>query len=185
MASRGVIEFPCAADAPPDLSAFKHSGGSGVVVVGFIGRTTEGKGRVLNNVVGRLAFSEQTPSAGRCQVQVFHDASRDILYLHLVSAMDTAALAMALDKLQTEANGRGLSRDEVHDWISEQRLVHMQALLWMFLVSHVVLVVEDAGCFDLQNLRSLQMLAQAKSMLRPLAGLQEMVEADEAPEFAP
>jgi hypothetical protein len=81
-------------------------------------------------------------------------------------------LAAELKQMSKELGGVSrLTSEEIHQWIAQQHCVVLRATLWLFLVCHAVVVLDDCSRFNLNYLRAFQLLTTAKTHLFPLLGI--------------
>ena len=73
-------------------------GNNPVVVVGFIGKSTNGNTRLINTILGKSCFVDtRLPGFGgisNCNIKIYHDQDDGVVYLNAVSDMGAGGLPL-------------------------------------------------------------------------------------------
>ena len=132
-----------------------------VAVVGIIGSAT---GKVLHSITGLSIFpegellEEHKISEEGISLRVYHDSSKNIMYLQLLSLPDRNILD------QKVSNCEDLE-DHFTEWWNLAEHQSIKAMLMVFLISHFVILVEPGDSVRLSTLHTLQILQKTKQFM--------------------
>lgn len=164
----------------------QNNGNQKVCVVGIIGRChLDQKDQILNKLVDHNVFQEKPSDSNaekedlnkQVEVKMFYDEEQKTVFLELNSVHDTPQLFKACKRLNDN-----LSMAGHHRYWQDQLLQNAAALLFIFSVSHIVVVMFPTPRFDLSFLRLFKLLASARyNMLHSLS--QSLASVDGIPEI--
>ncbi|XP_057315478.1 nonsense-mediated mRNA decay factor SMG8-like [Hydractinia symbiolongicarpus] len=167
------------------IEEIEGNGNQKVCVVGIIGRChLLHKDGALNQLVDHNVFQTdskthklQPKENKQVEVKMFYDEERKTVFLELNSIHDYAQLLNACRNLH-----ENLSMAGRHHYCQDHLLKHALALLFMFSVSHIVVVMFPTPRFDLTYLRLFKLLASVRyTMLHSLS--QSLAAVDGIPEI--
>ncbi|KAM4698877.1 nonsense-mediated mRNA decay factor SMG8 [Discoglossus pictus] len=123
-----------------------------VCVVGLFGKTAlQGsceKSSLVNSLCDRHVFPlfHRPPERAqeRSVLQAYYEQDSRVLYLLLTGITDTGQLLRACQDL-----GREVSHAEAHEWWKDEEKLHCMHLLYLFSVSHILLLLHPTCCFDI------------------------------------
>jgi hypothetical protein len=133
-----------------------------VVVVGLVGSSVFGKAELANNLAGSAVWKDSLNLDRPSAIKLLHQHDKNTILLHLDGLCDFP-FAMEMAENMTRMAGNG----SLHGWMADTDTEHFKALLYMFLVCHVVLVTQDGPRVDVRVLQTLRLLQQAKQAIGP------------------
>ncbi|XP_065682232.1 nonsense-mediated mRNA decay factor SMG8 isoform X2 [Hydra vulgaris] len=176
-----------------DISSFQtkleeikksSNGNQKICVVGIIGRChLNDKDTGLNQLVDHNVFktqkdfsqkqdSSQNEDTAKVQVQMFYDEDQKTVFLQLNTVYDFSQLLNVCHAVSPE-----ISQEGRHHYWQNQILKDAAAILFIFSVSHIVVILFPTPRFDLFYIRLFKMLASARySMLHSLSQALAVVE---------
>lgn len=135
-----------------------------VCVVGVFGKSTFGhctKNLVINNLIQNNVFKSYSPfkntnrfdSHGKelnfkPHIEGFYDNKKRIFYLHLTTVFDTSMLAEACAKVNKLKSFNNNPTD-FHKFFKTKDMQIVLALVFLFSVSHFILLVHPVSTFDI------------------------------------
>ncbi|XP_037082118.1 protein smg8-like [Pollicipes pollicipes] len=126
-----------------------------VVVVALIGKSTDlaggGKGHAFRNLLSHSVFGPQPEldlGEEQTRVEGFFCAQENVVYLHLRSTLDTSVLCRICRDLKNKIDENGF----LTCW-SELRYSAARALLFLFSVSHLLVLYHPSHVFDLSYIQ--------------------------------
>ncbi|KAG8538229.1 hypothetical protein GDO81_023067, partial [Engystomops pustulosus] len=107
---------------------------------------------------------EQLPEQARERsvFQTYYEQESRVLYVVLTGISDTGQLAKACEEL-----GRGVSHAEAHEWWKDEEKLHCMHMLYLFSVSHLLLLLHPACCFDIAYEKLFRALDSVRQKLLP------------------
>ncbi|XP_013398523.1 protein SMG8 [Lingula anatina] len=142
-----------------------------VCVVAVVGKTGlnahTGKATPLNQVFDKqifqsLAQQDLNIDTEMCTIEGHLDESQQVLFLHLLSGYDTYILADMCEKASDTLNTKGYNTF----WQQEDHQ-HARALLFLFSVSHIIMLVNAGQSFDVSYVRLFRTLDSIRQKLLP------------------
>ncbi|GER39701.1 protein SMG8 [Striga asiatica] len=172
--------LPPQSPPPPPAADTNSFPRNGVVVVGFIGRRHHDVAHLINKVIDSHVFgSGNLASSFRLEpdkidlemgkwfdsrrLSFYHDEDRGILYLQLSSL-----------RCPTIGDGSLETRVALEPVFEEQELGELQGLIFMFSVSHILILIQEGSRFDTQMLKKFRILQAAKHTMAPFLNLQNL-----------
>ncbi|XP_053563364.1 nonsense-mediated mRNA decay factor SMG8 [Bombina bombina] len=98
----------------------------------------------------------------RSLLQAYYDADSRVLYLLLTGITDTGQLLRACEEL-----GRDVPHAEAHEWWKDEEKLLCMRLLYLFCVSHILLLVHPTCCFDITYEKLFRALDSLRQKLLP------------------
>ncbi|KAK2184845.1 hypothetical protein NP493_250g01048 [Ridgeia piscesae] len=105
---------------------------------------------------------EATENGLNYHIDGHYDADKRVIYLHLLSAYDAGQLTGLCKKASDEMSQSGFL-GSCHTM--EQK--HARALLYLFTVSHILLLVHPSSSFDISYVRLFRILESTRQKLQP------------------
>lgn len=149
----------------------KQDSSAPVFVVGLIGKTKFGKGLIVDQILGKNVFKrlhseniiqkQSETSKGitnSCRIDAYYYVEQNILFLNLISIMDHEVLH-GMCQLEEIANS---SPADFHLWLEKQEYHTQKAMLYLFIISHQIFVIQENGFFDLRYLKVFRALQSIK-----------------------
>ncbi|XP_052717339.1 nonsense-mediated mRNA decay factor SMG8-like isoform X1 [Crassostrea angulata] len=155
---------------PPDIDALSvPNPDNKVCVISLIGKsayhTNASKASPLNHILDRDVFKcipeSVEDSINKGDVECFYDAESQVIYLHLRSLSDVHRVAALCQRLVSEKS----SKDFFFIWQKEEYRV-AKTLLWMFGVSHLLLLSHPGSSFDISFVRLFRTLDNIRLKLQ-------------------
>jgi protein SMG8 len=138
-----------------------------ISVVSIIGKSRKGargcKAAVIDEAIGRNVFSglfgehEGFSSSFGCDIHGYYDEQNHVVFLHVVSPLDADVLVELTRRHQKEIHDKGFLKF----WPDVQSDL-IKCLLLVFLVSHIVVVVQPSIHFDLNYIQLFQLIDSAR-----------------------
>lgn len=141
------------------------------LVVSFFGKTPHAaknsKGSYIDDFVGREVFSVPSSDIGDKDessnlIEGYFDNDRDVVFLHMVSWMDTFAIA---EKCK-EAEDYLVHKSFLSFW-SGRRYEHALSLLFLFHVSHILVCCQPGHTFDISYIHLFKSLDNLRAKIQP------------------
>ncbi|XP_027040836.1 protein smg8-like [Pocillopora damicornis] len=145
-----------------------------VCVVGIFGKDNIGyksKAVHLNGTIGKEVFKidfldgtfkKKDTDEFSCDINVYHDVEQRIIYLHLVSVYDVSRLLQLCKQAPQDAQNAAS-----HQYWMSHEFYYACALLFLFSVSHIVVLLHPSQTFDLNYIRLFRILASTRHQLLP------------------
>src|SRR3990167_8840663 len=132
---------------PPSLKLRNNK----AYVIGIIGNSQFGKSAIINSVAGVPVFSEVQFDSNEfseqgCSIQMYHDTTKNLIYLQHLSIYDSKILDIQIEQLLKSSN-----TDNFSSWLEKAEYPHLKSLLYIFLVSHLILVNKYSYLLQLFN----------------------------------
>ena len=138
-----------------------------ITVVSIIGKSRKGargcKAAVIDEAIGRNVFSGLfgqnegfSPSHG-CDIDGYYDNQNHVVFLHVVSPLDADVLVDLTRRHHKEMHDKGFLK-----FWPEAQADLVKSLLLVFLVSHIVVVVQPSIHLDLNYVQLFQLIESAR-----------------------
>ena len=151
-----------------------------VCVVGVFGKSTFGhctKDLVINKLVKSNIFNPNAPfnfsDKGQLDfkyfkphIEGFYDNKKRIFYLHLTTMFDTSMLAEACAKINNLESFNN-NPTEFHKFFKTQDMQIVLALVFLFSISHFILLVHPVSTFDISYDRLFKHVNFVRTKLQP------------------
>lgn len=136
-------------------------------MVSIIGKSRKGsrgcKATVIDEAIGRNVFSglfgehEGFSCSYGCDIDGYYDDQNHVVFLHVVSALDADVLVELTRRHHKDIHEKGF----LTFWPDVQADL-IKSLLLVFLVSHIVVVVQPSIHFDLNYIQLFQLVESAR-----------------------
>nr|XP_022343746.1 protein smg8-like isoform X2 [Crassostrea virginica] len=155
---------------PPDIDALSiPSGDNKVCIISLIGKSAyhsnSSKASPLNHILDRDVFKcvpeSVEESINKGDVECYYDTESQVIYLHLRSLNDIHRVAALCQRLVSEK----YSKDFFFIWQKDEFRV-AKTLLWMFGVSHLLLLSHPGSSFDISFVRLFRTLDNIRLKLQ-------------------
>ncbi|XP_030842357.1 protein smg8 isoform X2 [Strongylocentrotus purpuratus] len=145
-----------------------------VCVIGVFGKGSSGSqcnGLILNNLLDKHIFEKYTvfehvkseeQVVRSCYIEPYYDKSRHTLYLQLVSIYDGAQLAQLCRLLPQH-----ISTADSHAYWKSHEGQHARLLLYLFTISHIMMVCHPRAVFDTSYVKLFRALQTTREKLSP------------------
>ncbi|CAH1774996.1 unnamed protein product [Owenia fusiformis] len=146
-----------------------------VCVVSIIGKSrynlNSSKASILNSNINIDAFrgwnedDTDTSVDHTCHIEGFYDDANHVIYLHFLSAYDTCSLANVCESVHKRLTEHGywqLWQDSEHK--------HARALLYLFSVSHIIMMTQPGSSLDITCVRLFRILDEIRKKLQMAVG---------------
>ena len=138
-----------------------------ISVVAIIGKSRKGargcKAAVIDDAIGRNVFSglfgehEGFSTSHGCDIDGYYDDQNHVVFLHVVSPLDADVLVELTRRHHKDLHDKGFLKF----WPDVQADL-VKCLLLVFLVSHIVVVVQPSIHFDLNYIQLFQLVENAR-----------------------
>ncbi|KAG1668553.1 Protein smg8 [Nymphon striatum] len=89
----------------------------------------------------------------KCNISGYHDIENNVIYLHLNGIYDSSSLGQVCEIFQQDLEQKGF----FHAW-SDMNVSYVQAMLFIFLISHIVIIVHPTTSIDVTYLNIFKVL---------------------------
>ncbi|XP_025084396.1 protein smg8-like isoform X2 [Pomacea canaliculata] len=160
-----------------DVQSFTASGAK-VCVVAVVGQTRltlfSSKASMLNHVVDRdifQGFESVLGDVDEKELECYYDSDTQVLYLHLLSHMDTPQLLRRCHQM-----AKAISKQEFYTYWQHSDFRFTKMLLLLFSVSHILLLVHPGSTFDVSNIKLFRILDAIRLKLQtPLCEMMQVL----------
>lgn len=118
-------------------------GNNKIVAVGIIGSSFFGKASILNSITETMIFSDLDYGSGYeikdtegTSIYIYQDTIKNIIYIQLISFFDQKLIDLQLNEILKN----DINSVDFHQWLDKSELQGYKALLYIFLISHFILV---------------------------------------------
>ncbi|EEB14178.1 conserved hypothetical protein [Pediculus humanus corporis] len=126
-----------------NFSEYPVESGKKLVVVSFFGKSLQEREGVKNDNF-KIFTGDDRDSNVPLKIEGCHDVNQNIVYLHLKGVLDIHRLANVLDEFSSSLNEKGY----LTTWANLKH-DYARALLFLFSISHVLVVCHPVPVFDL------------------------------------
>ncbi|XP_064642230.1 nonsense-mediated mRNA decay factor SMG8-like isoform X2 [Lineus longissimus] len=145
-----------------------------VCVVSIVGKSalsySRCKASMLNPIFNMDMFgnTSQDTNGNRSEdhsqflIEGYYDSQKRVVYLHMISPYDTFTLAELCKKVEKDVEDQGF-----HKAWYEQDHKYAKALLFIFSVSHIILLSQPGSSFDISYVRLFRTLDTIRVKLQP------------------
>ncbi|XP_076035791.1 nonsense-mediated mRNA decay factor SMG8 isoform X2 [Oratosquilla oratoria] len=167
---RGNFKFPLTW-TPKDVERADQR----IVVVSVFGKSSLESGgckaSIIEHILGRQVFNRnliqkldlnQDTLSG---LEGYYDPGGKAVYLHLTGVFDSPALIMALENMKEEIQSKGF----LMAW-SNLKLSYARSLLFLFSISHILLLYHPTHIFDMSSIHLFRTLDSVRSKAQSVMG---------------
>ncbi|EGG22083.1 Multicopy Suppressor of STA10-11; Mss11p [Cavenderia fasciculata] len=145
-----------------------------VCVIGVIGDSSQGKFMFLNKLVNQSVFHKvASPSTNDDNVnlseepiklEIYHDESKENVYINLNSIRDTRLLSMACQELSTLNNS---TSNDIEKFFDDADYLYLKYLLFLFNTCNIIFLVFESLTIKLDYFNIFKTLKHMKQMTMP------------------
>eukprot|EP01122_Echinamoeba_exundans_P000134 TRINITY_DN10118_c0_g1_i1.p1 TRINITY_DN10118_c0_g1~~TRINITY_DN10118_c0_g1_i1.p1 ORF type:complete len:986 (+),score=151.58 TRINITY_DN10118_c0_g1_i1:38-2995(+) len=145
------------------------------VVVGILGKSRFGKSAIANTLLDRPVFQSiplnysttesKDASPEPAALDLYHDTEKNVIYLSIVSNRDSSQMFNSIIATPLESIN---SPEAAHDWIHRHEQSDLRAALFLFCVSHIILVAQPSPRLEMEWVRCLRVLQAVKEQAGPM-----------------
>ncbi|XP_053213180.1 nonsense-mediated mRNA decay factor SMG8-like isoform X2 [Panonychus citri] len=144
-----------------------------VCVISIIGKSSVGaracKSTLIDDCLGKNVFrgkfcdNKQLIDESTCHVEGYFDSRNRVIFLHLISPLDTDVIVHIANKLDHEFASKGIFQN-----FTDFTFKTAKILLFLFIISHIVVIVNPTPHFDLNYLQLFRLLDITRIKTSPL-----------------
>ncbi|KAI5741787.1 hypothetical protein M8J76_017083 [Diaphorina citri] len=146
---------------------------SRIVVVSIFGKSAQDalscKANILDDALKKHIFRNNLLETNEinfdilCDIDVYYDAESSVMFLHLRGVFDTHTLTTVFQQVTSQLQEKGF----LFVW-SDLKNKHARAVLFLFLVSHVLILSHPSYTFDMSYIQLFKTLDLVRSRLQSI-----------------